>query len=167
MNQKTFNIAVSPGDGIGPEVSGAAQRVLDASGGAAVSCLGHQHPRVIEAMWRGDLTSVPMLQRFWLEPEGDDALLDAKRAHIADALSQWRAFLGVEEPAQEPEPPARNKFWPFPSALFPNTSKRFTNSTCFTKTWPKNSASKPTAAFRPSTPIRASFGRWRIWFVKS
>jgi len=27
-------------------------RVLDASGGAAVSCLGHQHPRVIEAMMR-------------------------------------------------------------------------------------------------------------------
>src|SRR5262249_38673941 len=26
------------------------RRVLDASGGAAVSCLGHQHPRVIEAM---------------------------------------------------------------------------------------------------------------------
>jgi len=26
------------------------KRVLDASGGAAVSCLGHQHPRVIEAM---------------------------------------------------------------------------------------------------------------------
>jgi adenosylmethionine-8-amino-7-oxononanoate aminotransferase len=28
------------------------KRVLDASGGAAVSCLGHQHPRVIEAMAR-------------------------------------------------------------------------------------------------------------------
>ncbi|MBR1123511.1 aspartate aminotransferase family protein [Bradyrhizobium lablabi] len=28
------------------------RRVLDASGGAAVSCLGHQHPRVIEAMKR-------------------------------------------------------------------------------------------------------------------
>lgn len=27
-------------------------RVLDASGGAAVSCLGHQHPRVLEAIWR-------------------------------------------------------------------------------------------------------------------
>src|ERR1051326_5736292 len=27
-------------------------RVLDASGGAAVSCLGHQHPRVLEAMSR-------------------------------------------------------------------------------------------------------------------
>jgi adenosylmethionine-8-amino-7-oxononanoate aminotransferase len=28
------------------------RRVLDASGGAAVSCLGHQHPRVLEAMSR-------------------------------------------------------------------------------------------------------------------
>ena len=28
------------------------RRVLDSSGGAAVSCLGHQHPRVIEAMAR-------------------------------------------------------------------------------------------------------------------
>ena len=28
------------------------RRVLDASGGAAVSCLGHQHPRVIAAMKR-------------------------------------------------------------------------------------------------------------------
>jgi adenosylmethionine-8-amino-7-oxononanoate aminotransferase len=28
------------------------RRILDASGGAAVSCLGHQHPRVIEAMSR-------------------------------------------------------------------------------------------------------------------
>ena len=28
------------------------QRILDASGGAAVSCLGHQHPRVLEAMSR-------------------------------------------------------------------------------------------------------------------
>jgi adenosylmethionine-8-amino-7-oxononanoate aminotransferase len=27
-------------------------RILDASGGAAVSCLGHQHPRVLEAMSR-------------------------------------------------------------------------------------------------------------------
>src|SRR5580692_2338257 len=26
------------------------RKVLDASGGAAVSCLGHQHPRVLEAM---------------------------------------------------------------------------------------------------------------------
>ena len=28
------------------------RQILDASGGAAVSCLGHQHPRVIEAMSR-------------------------------------------------------------------------------------------------------------------
>src|ERR1700687_4887844 len=28
------------------------RRILDGSGGAAVSCLGHQHPRVIEAISR-------------------------------------------------------------------------------------------------------------------
>ena len=28
------------------------RRILDASGGAAVSCLGRQHPRVLEAMSR-------------------------------------------------------------------------------------------------------------------
>src|SRR3954447_10539180 len=28
------------------------RRILDASGGAAVSCLGHQHPRVLAAMGR-------------------------------------------------------------------------------------------------------------------
>jgi adenosylmethionine-8-amino-7-oxononanoate aminotransferase len=28
------------------------RRILDSSGGAAVSCLGHQHPRVLEAMSR-------------------------------------------------------------------------------------------------------------------
>src|SRR5215831_8805657 len=28
------------------------RRVIDASGGAAVSCLGHQHPRVLDAMAR-------------------------------------------------------------------------------------------------------------------
>ena len=28
------------------------RRILDASGGAAVSCLGHQHPRVLKAIWR-------------------------------------------------------------------------------------------------------------------
>jgi adenosylmethionine-8-amino-7-oxononanoate aminotransferase len=33
-------------------VTESGQRVLDASGGAAVSCLGHQHPRVLEAMKR-------------------------------------------------------------------------------------------------------------------
>src|SRR5258707_15749027 len=28
------------------------RRILDASGGAAVSCLGHQHPRVLDAISR-------------------------------------------------------------------------------------------------------------------
>ena len=33
-------------------VDGAGRRYLDASGGAAVSCLGHGHPAVIEAIKR-------------------------------------------------------------------------------------------------------------------
>src|SRR5215472_9727346 len=43
-------LAVS-GHGVWLVAEGGA-RVLDASGGAAVSCLGHQHPRVIQAMAR-------------------------------------------------------------------------------------------------------------------
>ena len=39
------------GDGVWL-ISEDGRRILDASGGAAVSCLGHQHPRVIEAMSR-------------------------------------------------------------------------------------------------------------------
>jgi adenosylmethionine-8-amino-7-oxononanoate aminotransferase len=39
------------GDGVWLIAEGG-RRVLDASGGAAVSCLGHQHPRVLEAIAR-------------------------------------------------------------------------------------------------------------------
>src|SRR5260370_32092882 len=39
------------GDGVWLIAEGG-RRILDASGGAAVSCLGHQHPRVIEAITR-------------------------------------------------------------------------------------------------------------------
>src|SRR5260370_3893668 len=39
------------GDGVWLIAEGG-RRILDASGGAAVSCLGHQHPRVIEAISR-------------------------------------------------------------------------------------------------------------------
>src|SRR5258708_40236159 len=37
------------GDGVWLIAEGG-RRILEASGGAAVSCLGHQHPRVIEAI---------------------------------------------------------------------------------------------------------------------
>src|SRR6266700_7515530 len=39
------------GDGVWL-ISEDGRRILDASGGAAVSCLGHQHPRVLDAMAR-------------------------------------------------------------------------------------------------------------------
>jgi len=48
--RETPPIAVG-GDGIWL-VAEDGRRILDASGGAAVSCLGHQHPRVIEALVR-------------------------------------------------------------------------------------------------------------------
>src|SRR5258708_15049301 len=39
------------GDGVGL-IAEDGRRILDGSGGAAVACLGHQHPRVIEAISR-------------------------------------------------------------------------------------------------------------------
>ena len=59
------------------------RRILDGSGGAAVSCLGHQHPRVIEAIVERALQA---LQQFL-----DLFLVDNQRradgdgvAHVAD-----------------------------------------------------------------------------------
>ncbi|MBR1273340.1 aspartate aminotransferase family protein [Bradyrhizobium sp. AUGA SZCCT0283] len=50
------NLRETPPKAIGGEgvwlIGEDGRRILDASGGAAVSCLGHQHPRVLEAMSR-------------------------------------------------------------------------------------------------------------------
>ena len=48
MPKQTLPVAVK-GEGI-EIVDSTGKRYIDASGGAAVSCLGHQHPRVIAAM---------------------------------------------------------------------------------------------------------------------
>jgi hypothetical protein len=50
MPKQTLPVAVA-GDGI-EIVDSNGRRYIDASGGAAVSCLGHSHPRVIEAVTR-------------------------------------------------------------------------------------------------------------------
>ena len=50
MPKQTLPVAVA-GDGI-EIVDSNGRRYIDASGGAAVSCLGHSHPRVIEAVAR-------------------------------------------------------------------------------------------------------------------
>ncbi|MCA1458145.1 aspartate aminotransferase family protein [Bradyrhizobium sp. BRP22] len=50
------NLRETPPKAVGGEgvwlIAEDGRKVLDASGGAAVSCLGHQHPRVLEAMVR-------------------------------------------------------------------------------------------------------------------
>src|SRR5690242_12835744 len=51
------------------------RRVLDASGGAAVSCLGHQHPRVLEAMAR-QAASLAYAHTAFFSSEPAEALAD-------------------------------------------------------------------------------------------
>ena len=50
------NLREAPPKAVGSEgvwlIAEDGRKVLDASGGAAVSCLGHQHPRVLEAVAR-------------------------------------------------------------------------------------------------------------------
>jgi adenosylmethionine-8-amino-7-oxononanoate aminotransferase len=50
-------------------------RVLDASGGAAVSCLGHQHPRVLEAISR-QLAKLAFAHTAFFSSEPAEALAD-------------------------------------------------------------------------------------------
>ena len=51
------------------------RRILDASGGAAVSCLGHQHPRVLEAMSR-QASKLAYAQTSFFSSEPAEALAD-------------------------------------------------------------------------------------------
>jgi adenosylmethionine-8-amino-7-oxononanoate aminotransferase len=51
------------------------QRVLDASGGAAVSCLGHQHPRVLEAISR-QISKLAFAHTAFFSSEPAEALAD-------------------------------------------------------------------------------------------
>lgn len=50
-------------------------RVLDASGGAAVSCLGHQHPRILEAMAR-QMSKLAYAHTAFFSSEPAEALAD-------------------------------------------------------------------------------------------
>ncbi|MGJ4943020.1 aspartate aminotransferase family protein [Bradyrhizobium sp. HKCCYLS1011] len=52
------------------------RRVLDGSGGAAVSCLGHQHPRVIDAMTK-QLSRLAYAHTAFFSSEPAEALADA------------------------------------------------------------------------------------------
>src|ERR1700747_1409762 len=62
------------------------QRVLDASGGAAVSCLGHQHPRVLEAMAR-QASQLAYAHTAFFSSEAAEALAEELVGHEPGGLA--------------------------------------------------------------------------------
>ena len=66
------------------------RRILDASGGAAVSCLGHQHPRVLEAMSR-QASKLAYAHTSFFSSEPAEALADRLVGDEPGGLaSSWR-----------------------------------------------------------------------------
>jgi len=61
-------------------------RVLDASGGAAVSCLGHQHPRVLEAM-KKQASQLAYAHTAFFSSEPAEALADRLVGHEPGGLA--------------------------------------------------------------------------------
>ena len=61
-------------------------RVLDASGGAAVSCLGHQHPRVLDAMAR-QASRLAYAHTAFFSSEPAEALADRLVGHEPGGLA--------------------------------------------------------------------------------
>ncbi|UPK03961.1 aspartate aminotransferase family protein [Bradyrhizobium sp. 170] len=61
------------------------RRILDASGGAAVSCLGHQHPRVLEAMTR-QASKLAYAHTSFFSSEPAEALADNLVGHEPGGL---------------------------------------------------------------------------------
>src|SRR6516165_4525859 len=62
------------------------RRILDASGGAAVSCLGHQHPRVLDAMAR-QASKLVYAHTAFLSSEPAEALADHLVGHEPGGLA--------------------------------------------------------------------------------
>src|SRR6201981_3246359 len=63
-----------------------ARRVLDASGGAAVSCLGHQHPRVLAAMAK-QASKIAYAHTAFFSSEPAEALADHLVGHEPGGLA--------------------------------------------------------------------------------
>jgi adenosylmethionine-8-amino-7-oxononanoate aminotransferase len=62
------------------------RRVLDASGGAAVSCLGHQHPKILQAMAR-QASKLAYAHTAFFSSEPAEALADHLVGHEPGGLS--------------------------------------------------------------------------------
>jgi adenosylmethionine-8-amino-7-oxononanoate aminotransferase len=72
------------------------RRILDASGGAAVSCLGHQHPRVIEAMAR-QASKLAYAHTGFFSSEPAEALADKLVGHEPGGLAYAYLVSGGSE----------------------------------------------------------------------
>jgi adenosylmethionine-8-amino-7-oxononanoate aminotransferase len=72
------------------------RRILDASGGAAVSCLGHQHPRVIEAMAR-QASKLAYAHTSFFSSEPAEALADKLVGHEPGGLGYAYLVSGGSE----------------------------------------------------------------------
>lgn len=92
--RKTLPVAVS-GDGI-EIIDADGKRYLDACGGAAVSCLGHNHPRVIEAIARQART-LPYAHTSFFTTEVAEQLADTLVASAPAGLEQVYFVSGGSE----------------------------------------------------------------------
>ena len=72
------------------------QRILDASGGAAVSCLGHQHPRVLQAMAR-QASKLAYAHTSFFSSEPAEALADKLVGHEPGGLGYAYLVSGGSE----------------------------------------------------------------------
>jgi len=82
-------------------VDAAGKRYLDASGGAAVSCLGHNHPRVVAAV-REQVGRLEYIHTSFFTNEPSEALAQALMDRAPPGFGQGRAaFLGSGSEAVE------------------------------------------------------------------
>ncbi len=85
------------------------RRVLDASGGAAVSCLGHQHPRVLEAISR-QASKLAYAHTGFFSSEPAEALAEQLVGHEAGGLGYAYFVSGGSEAVEASIKLARQYF---------------------------------------------------------
>ncbi len=86
------------GDGVWLQAADG-RRLLDASGGAAVSCLGHRHPRVIEAIGR-QAETLAYAHTSFFSSEPAEALAEELVGHEPGGLA-WAYFVSGGSEAME------------------------------------------------------------------
>src|ERR1700742_635830 len=85
------------------------RKVLDASGGAAVSCLGHQHPRILEAMTR-QASKLAYAHTAFFSSEAAEALADHLVGHEPGGLAYVYFVSGGSEAVEAAIKIARQYF---------------------------------------------------------